>query len=1078
MPVFNGNSTSFIASNNRGRVGLYDVTEWNVSWLDGFDVKKNDWQAYKKVKYQYLVNDDRTAPKWIVTSIDNKGVYISNGETLKMHAYLDGYQYTDHFQLDGQFFLITRQKSNSGDYSEAVWQLDSMQKVLDDGDKVNVNAATRTIASRDSNNALRFYAMHEYDKQWTIEEREPLTSLVPHISFSMWGSNRILGFINNRFLLLEHDDSLSVVDVQLDSFYTLFSTHNLDNVEIVQSSDGDNFISLIAQDEEFNEKYYKIYFNVEKGFQTVQTSQAISDGIWEKKLDVWIYTDENNLAYSETGELSKSSYVGGKVVSPEGSDFIDLQANNFSSGYISILCDDGKVRIYDPTRGNLLRTISSDSGRIVYAKNNVNHKFLVTITHYRDEYYSNSHTEVWNIADGTKIRERSNRYRNVAATISADGKTLYYIDDDEYLRKLDLEADTLISREFVGSVYDLEINKQGDLMLLSGYSGSTLWSLDSFTRVNYFVLSSGVVFSPTGNEVLSMGTVSGIEEFSIRDTILKIGEYRSFLDTANGNYEFIEAHTQRVVEAAYSPDGKYIISAGLDGNLIMWDRATQKMVHKKTLNVGRVNGLSFSPDGSMYVASSIDQRVKIWESEKNRELATIVLLKDDASITFTPESYYYATGDVSQYMSWQVGDKFLSFEQMDLKYNRPDLVLASLNSPDTNLIKAYHLAYQKRLSRLNVAESSFSEMLPPPELNLSSRGFEEFQVDQSYVDIRFEAYDEYTPLTTLNVWMNGVPLYGVGGTSVSTQGSHNLDTTIRVDLINGLNKIEASVLNERGLESIREPFFVREVDSSVKSPKIYFVGIAMDDYEQNDWNLQYSVKDIRDLVRAMSARHTDMVIDTLFNSSVTSEAIDAILDKLALAHPNDKLIISFSGHGLLSDQFDYYLSTYPIDFANPQQFGYAYDKLEDKLARLKIRRRLLMIDACHSGEVDKTSLLALNDLIDQKNLKGATIIEQEDDLSHLGLKNSFDLMNDLFLKVGNETGTVVISAAAGTQFAYEDGILSNGVFTYSVLELLKSSNDISISDLQKWVKKRVPELTSGAQNPTSRSVNYSLDWNF
>jgi len=51
-------------------------------------------------------------------------------------------------------------------------------------------------------------------------------------------------------------------------------------------------------------------------------------------------------------------------------------------------------------------------------------------------------------------------------------------------------------------------------------------------------------------------------------------------------------------------------------------------------------------------------------------------------------------------------------------------------------------------------------------------------------------------------------------------------------------------------------------------------------------------------------------------------------------------------------------------------------------------------------------------------------------IGHLGLKNSFELMQSLFVNVGKSTGATIISAAAGTQFALERNDLKNEVFTY------------------------------------------------
>jgi hypothetical protein len=96
--------------------------------------------------------------------------------------------------------------------------------------------------------------------------------------------------------------------------------------------------------------------------------------------------------------------------------------------------------------------------------------------------------------------------------------------------------------------------------------------------------------------------------------------------------------------------------------------------------------------------------------------------------------------------------------------------------------------------------------------------------------------------------------------------------------------------------------------------------------------------------------------------------------------------------------------------------------------------------------------------------------------SHLGLKNSFELMQNLFVNVGKSTGATVISAAAGTQFALERNDLKNGVFTYSILEAMQKNPTMKISELKKIVGERVEQLTNGLQKPTSRNEMIAVDW--
>ena len=92
-------------------------------------------------------------------------------------------------------------------------------------------------------------------------------------------------------------------------------------------------------------------------------------------------------------------------------------------------------------------------------------------------------------------------------------------------------------------------------------------------------------------------------------------------------------------------------------------------------------------------------------------------------------------------------------------------------------------------------------------------------------------------------------------------------------------------------------------------------------------------------------------------------------------------------------------------------------------------------------------------------------------------------MQELFADLRRGTGAMVISSASGVEFAYESADWKNGVFTYALLEGLKSGKcdtnkdkEVQISELKDYVFKRVSELTNGKQHPTSRRENLEFDF--
>jgi hypothetical protein len=126
--------------------------------------------------------------------------------------------------------------------------------------------------------------------------------------------------------------------------------------------------------------------------------------------------------------------------------------------------------------------------------------------------------------------------------------------------------------------------------------------------------------------------------------------------------------------------------------------------------------------------------------------------------------------------------------------------------------------------------------------------------------------------------------------------------------------------------------------------------------------------------------------------------------------------------------------------------------------------------------VDKDDLVALDSVSASLNLiKGLKPVGYKNE-NKIGLQNSFELMQNLFINVGKSTGATVVSAAAGTQFALERNDFRNGVFTYSIIEAMRKNKTMKVSELKKYVSERVFQLTNGMQQPTARNENILVDW--
>jgi len=584
-------------------------------------------------------------------------------------------------------------------------------------------------------------------------------------------------------------------------------------------------------------------------------------------------------------------------------------------------------------------------------------------------------------------------------------------------------------------------------------------------------------------------------------------------------------YKEGVSVSAFSPDNKYFVYGLKDGTLIIADPVNFSTIRKTKLNNNYIYKLVFSED-SKYLLTAAEQgeinllettsfnSVKHISAEKNDRLQKIdfksqrlfvsngavvgiydlskekklysfaSFLKNDF-IFLLSNNFYYTTPAAATVLAWKNKESVYSFNQFDTKYNRPDIVLKTLgeifHNTDTMLINAYSKAYEKRVRRLGIDTISFREGFNVPVVDIVNRDSIAYLQDHDHIKLHIKGSDSTSTPERFNIWVNDVPEYGQRGIDMRNRNRNDIDTVIAVSLLPGENKIETSIINLNGIESYRVPLDIKYTPASSVNEKLYFIGIGIDHFNDSKYNLSWSVKDIRDLATAFKDKYgTNCIVKTLFDKDVNTENVKALKRDLLNTTENDKVIVAYSGHGLLSDSLDYFLSTFNVNFHKPEVDGLPYESLEDLLDGIPARKKLMLIDACHSGEVDKEELSRMvavqNDLDPTK--KGVIVLEDTSS-EKLGMKNSFELMLELFANVGRNTGATIISAAAGTQFALEKGDLKNGgngIFTSCILELMKQKNNVKISELKKYVNERVTELTQGMQVPTSRNENMVMDW--
>ncbi len=753
-------------------------------------------------------------------------------------------------------------------------------------------------------------------------------------------------------------------------------------------------------------------------------------------------------------ELKGQGRVYSAVYSPDGKSILTASA-------------DKTAKIWSAEDGKLLVELKGHKRDVGCANFSPDGKMVITAS-------GDGTAKIWNVADGKLIEELDPEKGAVeSAEFSADGKFIVTstFDYSAQIWKVSNMRMIFVLKGHTEGVYSAHFSPDGKkVVTASGDKTIKIWNAADGTLLKTLEGHTSSVmsaeFSPDGKTIVSASWDNTARIWDLED-----GEL----------IRKLKGHTDRVLSASYSPDGKTIITASMDGSVRIWNASDGKLISELRTVVGGLLSANFSPDGKRIVCTSNDNTIKIWDVKTNSLIYSFFSFDGIEYIVQLPNGFYTCTPNAARKLYYVKELQIIAFDQLDVKYNRPDKILAAIGNTDTALIMAYHQAWIKRIKKLGVDTAAFNEGFSIPESGF--KGELAYEQKTQKIKLHIWGNDSEYKLDHFQVWVNESPVWGQKGISLRKKKISSYDTIIEVTLADGINRIETSVMNVNGIESFRSPVNVNYIPEKATVGKTYFIGIGIDHFKDSRNNLTWSSKDIRDMSVAFKNKLGDnVIIDTLFNQNVTIEKVRALKTKLKLTNVNDKVIICYSGHGLLSENYDYYLSTYNVNFSKPEDGGLAYEELENLLDGIPARQKLMMIDACHSGEVDKEEITKFKNIKVDSNShivaggKGPIPIEGSN-VGRVGMQNSFELMQTIFVNVNKGTGATIISAAGGAQYAYEKDDLKNGVFTYCILEMMKTEKECSVQNLKSTVSTEVELLTKGMQKPTSRTETSGVDWN-
>jgi WD40 repeat protein/uncharacterized caspase-like protein len=824
----------------------------------------------------------------------------------------------------------------------------------------------------------------------------------------------------------------------------------------------------------------------------ITTSHDSSTKLWDlAKMKV---SETFSFRYTSSFALATHPFEGYFLIA----DMAKINYINESSGEI--------VRTFKPLGNSILNLAYDQIGNYLVSSGvNVSLK----IWDLEQNKIARSIQGFWPIAFSPGGRELVSMYNGIALAVwdPNTGSQLHTLDTENEL------------------IQNIAYSKDGSMLAGGGFMGDVkLWDMNSHKMIKKFTGHVGGIygtcFSPDGKLLASCGMdqtvriwdiatgkeLQKIEGHEILVSDVKFSPDGKYLATASwdktvkiwstkdwGLTHTLEGHTNMITTIDFSADGRFLASgagnntvAKFDNSVIIWDVEKGVQHCRYTGHRGMVQKVIFDQLSNYVFSTGDDGTIKVWDYDKCEEIATMASVGDDEFVIATPDNYYMSSKDALDAVSFRVKNKLYPFEQFDLKLNRPDIISSRLGKTPQGLINAYRYVYQKRLRKMGFTEDQLGDDFHLPEVEIINSS-KTLTTDKK--TFKFQAFlkDDKYQLDRLNVYVNNVPIYGISGFDLKDLKAQSVKKDIEIELSAGVNRIQVSTHNEKGVESLRETFKII-YNGEVQKGDLYIISIGVSKYKNEQFNLKYAAKDAKDVMETITGKSAHLYKSIkqrlLTDEEVTKSSITGLKDFISNAKPEDAVIIFVAGHGLLDKHLDYYYATHNVDFNEPNLDGVSYELLESLLSITKAYEKLLIMDTCHSGELDKDEVeegknedVNLGDV--QFRAVGVSVREKEG----FGMENTKELMDEMFTDVRKGTGATVISSAGGAEFAMESAEWKNGLFTYCLLEGLTSKaadanhdNEIKVSELRDYVYTQVTKLSNGKQKPTARSENLSIDY--
>ena len=616
--------------------------------------------------------------------------------------------------------------------------------------------------------------------------------------------------------------------------------------------------------------------------------------------------------------------------------------------------------------------------------------------------------------------------------VHPDKTVIVYIEGDNLnytVKVLNVETGTLLM-----NLKPAE-NKGGNRLFLSADKKKIMLTDDEFGYHCYRV-SDGKLIIPPGDGILKNG-FSGYTAIN-----------------ANLDLSLVFTGSSKGYISAYDANGTSLYG---------------KQVHKSG-----VRSILLSPDNKFIYTISYDQTIKVLRAATGEILGTLYLFNDGNDYVFVGVDGRFDGSDGGMKRLYYIKNRAkISLDLVYEKFYTPNLYQRLINGevfdPIDDNIK---IAPQVRIAYAEIARNLLVQDDGKPNYN-NTTGLAELTINATAPEDKVDEIRLFHNGKVVNLATRGLFV---------TDNDGNETKKYTINLLPGDNNFRAIALNSQRTESEADeimvnynvagnntPVVVKPVNNNTaiispinKDATLHLIVVGINEYQNKTMSLNYAVADATSFKEELEkdAKTIIAYIKTYFVTNSTADKTgitNAFKQVQQDVKAQDVFIFYYAGHGVIGKDKEFYLVPTDVsDLKNVQteleQKGIDSKLLQQYAIDIQAQKQLFILDACQSaGAFEK---LLSNDGDQQKSLA----------------------------VVARSTGTHWMAASGAMQFANEFSSLGHGVFTYVLLQALKSeaanNKMITVNGLKNFLQVQVPLLMKKYNGAEQYPARYGVGNDF